>query len=208
MWAADKLSVLISRLRFSGSAAYWDTRYKFLGSSGRGSYGAEAKFKAGFVNRFVSENSVRSVIDFGCGDGAQLALLELPNYLGFDVSYKAVAACRTKFPCDGTKQFFQLSEYCGQRAGVALSLDVIYHLVEDEVFEAYLDRLFLAAERFVVIYSTNYDGAWPSGSAHVRHRRISDYCAARFPEFSEVQGIDARFGSGPAEREFMVFVRG
>lgn len=42
-------------------------------------------------------------------------------------------------------------------ADLSLSLDVIYHLVEDEVFETYINTLFKSARRYVIIYSSNSD---------------------------------------------------
>ena len=76
---------------FPGSAAYWESRYAKGGSSGVGSYGRFAEFKAEVLNRFVATHSVQSVIEFGCGDGNQLALASYPWYLGYDVSATAVA---------------------------------------------------------------------------------------------------------------------
>jgi hypothetical protein len=38
-----------------------------------------------------------------------------------------------------------------------LSLDVIYHLVETEMFDLHMIHLFQSASRFVIIYSTNFD---------------------------------------------------
>lgn len=37
-------------------------------------------------NDFVRARGIDSVIEFGCGDGAQLALAEYPAYGGIDVS--------------------------------------------------------------------------------------------------------------------------
>ena len=206
-WVADKFSVLVSRVSFPGSAAYWDRRYKAYGSSGKGSYGAEARFKADFINKFVVDHSIDSVIDFGCGDGAQLALLDLATYLGLDVSDMAIEKCRTGFVEDGAKKFLPLSEYSGQTADTALSLDVVYHLVEDPVFEDYMDRLFGAANRFVIIYATDYQSERPNNSAHVRHREISNYCATKYPNFSQVREWMATFGTPPEIRRFLVFRR-
>lgn len=206
-WAADKLSVLLSRVYFPGSAAYWDRRYRAHGSSGKGSYGEEAIFKATFINKFVVDHSIGSVIDFGCGDGAQLSLLEFSDYLGLDVSDTAIRKCRAQFVEDRTKKFLTLSGYSGEQADLVLSLDVVYHLVENDVLNAYLDRLFQAARRFVMIYSTDHQADWPSGSAHVRHRRIGEYCSARFPNFFRMEGINATFGKAPLERKFIIFAK-
>ncbi len=85
-----------------------------------------------------------------------------------------------------------------------LSLDVIYHLVEDGVYESYLDDLFAAAVRFVIIYSTDKDE--PRRLPHVRHRRFTHHVAQRFADFSLVDHIENR---NPHESpcSFFVFAR-
>jgi hypothetical protein len=85
------------------SAQYWRNRYRSGGNSGAGSYGRLANFKAEIVNAFVREHDVASVIEFGCGDGAQLTLADYPSYLGFDVADESVELCRSKFAKDSTK---------------------------------------------------------------------------------------------------------
>ena len=82
-----------SRRVFPGSQPYWERRYARGGDSGAGSYGRLAIFKAEFVNSFVRDHGIRSVIEFGCGDGNQLSLAEYPSYFGLDVSRSAVEAC-------------------------------------------------------------------------------------------------------------------
>lgn len=37
-------------------------------NSGAGSYGRLADFKAEIINQFVTENDVREVVEWGCGD--------------------------------------------------------------------------------------------------------------------------------------------
>jgi hypothetical protein len=118
--------------KFPGSKAYWEQRYLQGGDSGVGSYRLFAEFKAQFLNEFVAEKRISSIIEFGCGDGNQLKLAKYPSYLGFDVSPTAVAKCKDIFGLDETKSFHLVSEFNGQKAELALSLDVIYHLVEDD----------------------------------------------------------------------------
>ena len=164
---------------FSDSGDYWDRRYAAGGDSGCGSYGKSARFKADVLNRFVSEHDVRSVIEFGCGDGNQLSLARYPAYLGLDVSASAVSLCRKRFAGDETKEFALIGELAGRVADLTLSLDVIYHLVEDDVFEAHMRTLFAAAERFVIIFSTDVDDRSPLDRAHVRHRRFTDWTSSQ-----------------------------
>ena len=53
-----------------------------------------------------------------------------------------------------------------------LSLDVIYQLVEDEVFERHMRQLFSASHRFVIIYSSNFAQPPDSAEPHVEHREF------------------------------------
>ena len=102
---AAKALIKLKQVVFPGSAQYWEKRYTYGGSSGQGAYGRLAKFKAEILNNFVSELRVGSVIEFGCGDGNQLELAKYPDYVGLDVSEKAVALCKVKFTNDISKRF-------------------------------------------------------------------------------------------------------
>ena len=184
---------------FERSDLYWDRRYRGGGNSGKGSYDHFATFKAEVLNDFVRERGVTSVIEFGCGDGNQLTLAEYPSYLGHDVSEKAVELCRERFAGHDTKSFVSDAGYDGQTADLALSLDVIYHLVEDAVFEAYMARLFDAAGRFVVIYSSNTDDNPDPRPDHVRDRRFTDWVTARRPGWKLARHLPNRYPHDPAE---------
>jgi hypothetical protein len=166
-------------IRFRNSESYWENRYAAGGTSGPGSYGLQARYKADFINQFVRDNAVSSVVEFGCGDGNQLGLAEYPTYLGIDVAPQAVKRCIESFRHDSSKSFVT----CDVRAfadsarflhaDLALSLDVVFHLVEDEVFEPYMHALFNAADRFVIIYSNDREARDPG--RHVRWREFTPW---------------------------------
>ena len=165
-------------LHFKHSAQYWDDRYRLQGNSGAGSYGNLANFKADVINQFVCRQSIQTVMEFGCGDGNQLSLSRYPRYTGFDVSEHAVLRCKEKFGSDPTKEFFLVDEWHGHQAELTLSLDVLYHLIENDVFEKYMTTLFQAATRFVIIYASNDEqlNQLLSGHVkHVRHRKFTDW---------------------------------
>lgn len=143
--------------------------------SGRGSYGRLAEFKAETLNAFVRQHRVSNVVEYGCGDGNQLRLADYPAYVGFDISAEALSLCREIFRGDPTKSFRLLSEYAGEKADLALSLDVIYHLIEDEVFESYMKRLFDSSDRFVIIYSSNTEQQDQRIAPHVTHRKFTKW---------------------------------
>lgn len=157
---------------FKGSADYWEARYQSGGNSGSGSYGRLAQFKADILNDFVKKNDIQSVVEFGCGDGSQLQLADYRSYCGYDVSNSALAICKNHFVGDSSKTFRHNDEYANEVYDLSLSLDVIYHLVEDTVYDAYMQRLFDASRAFVIIYSSNEDGP---AINHVRQRKFTTW---------------------------------
>jgi SAM-dependent methyltransferase len=216
-FVADYLRAQVPNARASGpgfdhSAQYWEERYRLRGTSGAGSYGRLAEFKAEVINRFVRERGVETVIEFGCGDGNQLTLAEYPSYVGVDVSPEAVALCRARFRDDATKTFHVSSELPPlPRRDLALSLDVIYHLVEDDTYHAYMGRLFDAASRYVIVYASNTDA--PGPAPHVRHRAFGRWVAEHRPDWALVETIpnrypfDERDPEGTSFADFYVYER-
>lgn len=173
---------------FETSPQYWEDRYANGGNSGSGSYGHLAAFKANVLNGFVAEHGLREVLEFGCGDGAQLERARYPRYVGVDVSPSAIALCRARFKGDPSKQFVLGGTELLKPADITLSLDVIYHLVEDEVFDRYMRDLFACALHFVGIYSSNHDGG--DTASHVRHRRFADWIEANAPQWRLYRKVD------------------
>ncbi|ODQ88199.1 hypothetical protein BHQ18_20350 [Mycolicibacterium flavescens] len=187
-----RAETVVARLGFTTSADYWEKRYRRGGTSGAGSYNRLAEFKAEVLNDFVRVNRVRTVIEFGSGDGAQVQLAEFPDYVGVDVSQTAISACRRRFAGDSSKRFVHTGDISTQDRGeLALSLDVIYHLVEDEVFDSYMCQLFDAADRYVIVYSSNDTRDWPD--PHVKHRRFTDWVDQNRPDFTVTERIPNRY---------------
>lgn len=200
------------RDHFDNSASYWERRYVGGGNSGAGSYNRLADFKAAFLNDFVESNAIGSILEFGSGDGAQLELAAYPSYIGVDISKAAIEASRVRFASDKSKRFFLPSELpTGTRAELSLSLDVIYHLVEQDVFERYMGDLFSSATRFVIVYSSNTDDA--TVVPHVRHRRFTEWIAREQPAFvlrkqvSNLYPFDANDPDNTSFADFYVFER-
>jgi SAM-dependent methyltransferase len=165
------------------SADYWEARYESGGGSGSGSRGHLARYKAAVLHRVMEQYSVEDVIDFGCGDGFQIDLLEIPRYTGIDVSETALTRCRARFADRPGWRFLPAVDeaaYAGYYR-MAMSLDVICHLVEDAVFDGYMGRLFDHASAVVVIYAT--DASFRSPSEHLVHRPVSEWVATNRPDW-------------------------
>lgn len=210
--AVKRLSRRSRADRFAGSGEYWEQRYRSGGNSGAGSYNRLARFKADFLNRFVEDQRIRSVIEFGSGDGAQLSLARYPQYIGVDVSETVLRLARRRFAGDPSVRFLHVSEVTSSlSADLALSLDVIYHLVEDEVFEAHIRQLFDSAKRFVIVYSSNDQASWRS--PHVRHREFTSWVERNRPEFRLIEHVPNPYPFDPEDlrntsfADFFVFQR-
>jgi len=195
---AKAIVAYIRRASFRGSRKYWESRYDSGGTSGDGSYGKLAEFKAEVVNSFIREHGIRSVLELGCGDGNQLTLASYPEYIGLDVSRSAMKLCKERFKHDKTKSFFLYDTDCFVdvhsifRSELTLSLDVIYHLVENRIFELYMKHLFSAAEKFVIIYSSDTD-VNPSRVPHIRYRHFSEWVKVNFPEWKLIRRITNKY---------------
>lgn len=150
---------------------YWRNRTH----SGAGSTGALALFKADTVNRILAENDIRSVIEFGSGNGEQIALIDYPVYHGYDVNDTALRLCRERFADKNHWSFLPLHKYRGRQADMSVSLDVIFHLVNDYAYEQHMRYLFRAARKLVVVYSSNTNDSPTRDVPHIRHRRFTDW---------------------------------
>lgn len=185
---------MVRDMNHFASANYWEQRYRAGGTSGAGSRGALAEWKATFINTFIRDNAIADVLEFGCGDGHVLSLLRVPAYTGTDASPSALAQCARRFP---QHRFLALPDVAPTlSADLVLSIDVIFHLTEDTVFMQHLHDVFSHARRFVVIHSSNFESDWPA--PHVRHRRFTDRVAALWRDWRLMAHVPARHPYDPS----------
>jgi SAM-dependent methyltransferase len=183
------------------SSGFWDLHYRARGTSGPGSRGEAAAIKAREVNRIVAANDVQSVVEFGCGDGYQLGLLSIPQYIGLDISPNVLRRCIREYGSDRSKSFLRYDPSCWSdnlgvvHADMALSMDVILHLVEDEVFEQYMSDLFAVGDRFVLVYSHDGPGSERT-PCFTRYRRFSDWVTTRAPGWRLSERVEDPVGTG------------
>ena len=173
------------------SAEYWIKRYASGGNSGSGSYGALAEFKALSLNNFIEKNNVRSIVEYGSGDGNQLGMINIEKYLGLDVSPDAIKKTSEMYASDTSKQFrlydpdiFQAT--ANEQAEISISMDVVLHLTEDARYEKYMENLFKSGTRFVGIFNTATDKQLEKMAPHNRFRDHRNWLEKRSSEFEEV----------------------
>lgn len=177
--------------KFKNSTQYWEERYNNGGNSGAGSYNNLAEFKTRIINNFIEENNISNIIEFGCGDGNQLKGITDVNYLGFDVSDKAINICKELFKDDNKKDFKHIDSYNNEKSILTMSIDVIFHLVETSVYIDYMKKLFEASEKYVIIYSSNKDEN--STSHHVKHRKFTDWIGVNRKDFILIKFIPNKY---------------
>lgn len=164
---------------------YWENRYKNGGNSGWGSHNeSSVSFKKDYVNNLILELGIKTVVELGCGDGNQLSFFEnYDTYTGYDISNDIITKCIKKFSGDDTKSFTSdinnLAKN-GNKYDIALSLDVVYHLVEDSVYESYMHVLFGLSDN-ICIFGTDNDNA--VSAIHVKNRKISEFVTKHYPNF-------------------------
>lgn len=155
------------------SKEYWESRYRTGGNSGAGSYNHLAKYKAVFLTDFIEGHNIKSMVEFGCGDGNNLKITSDYNpelvVEGVDVSQTALSMCREKMP---QHIFTHKDEFDYETKDLVVSLDVIYHLIEDEVYEDYMESLVKVKAEYIIIYSPDFENN--NYAEHVRARKFSE----------------------------------
>lgn len=205
----EQLKVQLSQLAQGSKSAslqsgeFWNSIYLAGGTSGTGSYNRLADFKAEIVNAFLEEKQIQTVAEIGCGDGNQLSLIHYPHYVGIDVSRVIVEKDRLKFQDYSNYCFYhsltERERYIHQRFDMTISMDVIFHLLEEDVFRAYMDDLFTMADKYVVIYSSNHEEytKWPE----YRHRNFTGYVAAHHADWELIRYIPNKYPYKIGEEE-------
>ncbi|MCX6701658.1 MAG: class I SAM-dependent methyltransferase [Candidatus Zambryskibacteria bacterium] len=161
------------------------------------------------MNAFVKENEINSVIEFGSGDGNQLSLFEFKKYIGLDVSLTAVEMCKERFKNDNTKNFFlyDSSQFSDRdpvfKADLALSLDVIYHIIEDKIFDKYMRHLFSSANKFVIIYSSDRDDN-KNDAPHYKNRNFSTCIDNNLKDWKLIKKIPNKYPD-ESSSDFFIF---
>ena len=151
--------------------AYWERRYAAGDDSGAGSDGFNYEFKRDYIRHVIRTYGTRTAVDLGCGDGRQLFEIlttgALDEYQGIDVARSAVERCRELYRDHPKCRFDGYDTVEWKRYDLALSLDVLYHIVDYRDYLAYLRQLFGCSD-YVLLYA--YRRALPSAVAHMVNR--------------------------------------
>jgi len=177
------------------SKNYWEDRYRSGYDSGIGSQGILAQYKASIINEFVKKNNIQTVCELGCGD-SQFTLYDVPEFIGYDVSEFIIEQNKQKFNQHKfTKSIDELSSY-----DLVMSLDVIYHLIEEDVYHRHMNDLFRLSKKYVIIYSPNRDEFF-SGE----HNRYREFISDVPKNFEMIILIDNPHKGNSTQSDFYIF---
>lgn len=166
---------------------YWEERYKTGGDSGHGSKGYNYIFKRDYINSIVKKYNIQKVIDFGCGDGTQIAESVIPEYFGIDVSPTIVKKCQELYKNRSNWQFAIADQTQIPIGDLTISIDVIYHVTNNKDFHDYLSNLFKYTSKYVLLYS-NYS-ARESEAEHIKFRNILQEITDSYPNWLLLEKI-------------------
>lgn len=168
------------------SKEYWEERYSQGGNSGKGSYGDSAILKAKYINSVIDKYNIKTINELGHGDGNQLSLLKgFDQYNGYDVSSSARNRCIDKFKDNGRYTFLDSVDKMS-KVDLAMSIDVIYHLTEWEVYEQHIKNLFKLG-KYILIYGMNME---INGLSHVKARPFNELIERVYDNYSLLEVAD------------------
>jgi len=204
----------------TGTKEYWDRRYaEGMSSSSVDdvyvdsvaglpvSYHVRTKLLVLILEELLGP--VNSVLDLGVGDGTQAALLlmfavQINDFVGVDISpsiVEQVGEAFAKEPRLAARQLkmafhsydgFSLPAAISQRQfDLVLSLEVLMHVVEDDLYHAYLMLLFGSSRSYVIIQSPNTHSNLLS--RHMRLREFTDWVAHHARDWERIGQIPVKW---------------
>jgi hypothetical protein len=130
---------------------YWDKRYASGGNSGCGSIGKLRDAKWKWIQVFV--DPIKDVIDVGCGDLSFWEGKQLPDgYIGIDGSEVIIGRNKRKHP---NNIFYkaQSSESLGLTAPVVFCFDMLFHIMDDDIYKKTIENLCSISSEYIFIYT-------------------------------------------------------
>lgn len=155
---------------------FWNRQYTEGRGSGPGSKGEMLQYKIDFLNKFIDKHSIKTMTDFGCGDGKLMSKLKIEDdkYMGIDISEKAIDLCKIFRPKSHFKccPFPELNTIGAFVRDISICIDVLFHIIDIEELKLALTQIFDLSERYVVLYTMNTPR--DRDREHVKSRCISE----------------------------------
>jgi SAM-dependent methyltransferase len=200
------------------TAGYWERRYLHGGFSGAGSRGESLSQKIGFAHTVygdVQKEGGCGVLDLGCGDGrfaagfVKFGLEEQVNFTAYravDISPKALEIaeefCRHNVPPEEVNRHMSFELFRPDRPeqpitpgvfGLGLSLEVIFHILEDDIYDLYMRTLFDRCRTVFIQTAADPEPVRTAGD-HIVWRDTQEWVWTHRPEAVCIHHIPRPFG--------------
>ena len=180
---------------------FWNELYARGKDSGPGSKGRLAEFKAEVINRIMDDEDVHTILDFGCGDGMMTELYNIDDrkYIGIDISTEAIKKCLSVEHGDDVFMTYDEWIYVSPPGlfDCVLSVDVLFHIIEDDLFHDYMTMLFDASSNVVVIYAYDSNEKPHPDSIkqpkHMKYRKFTNWIDSNISGFKLIEHIPNRY---------------
>jgi len=132
----------------------WDNHYKSGGKSGDPLDYAKARdWKHNIIAKYCDIKS-NSIIDIGCGDLQFWQGRKPAKYIGVDISQTIIDSHKLKYPdrtfiCASSDKTLDIS------ADMVMCFDMLWHIIDDEVYMKTLENIKKYSKRYIVIYTWN-----------------------------------------------------
>lgn len=224
MLNALRRAVRAFRNRYSSPVDYWNRRYRRQGVAFTGPGCIDIDERRNRIDYEEKWNHLREaladlrigaqVLDAGCGNGSMTQFLVERGFVvtAVDFAEAALVAARTRNLTNVTWVHAPLHRIdTSQRFDAVLCVDVIHHIVDDELFAATIERICrLANDDGICILQTHFpeDTALAAegftSSSHVKWRS-RDYVRAALPATSAVRSTSSyRLPEEDATKEIWV----
>jgi hypothetical protein len=131
---------------------YWQVRYRDGGTSGKGSIGQLRDWKYRVIEHYAG--NIDDVIDVGCGDLTFWENRDCEKYTGIDISDYIIKKNQIIRP---GWNFIQSNsaEYHPIGGRIVICFDHLFHILDEETFNAILNNLTQYSQEWIFIYTWN-----------------------------------------------------
>tara|TARA_R110002073_G_scaffold260256_7_gene423188 strand:- start:173 stop:547 length:375 start_codon:yes stop_codon:yes gene_type:complete len=103
------------------------------------------------------------------------------SYIGTDISNVSIDICKLKYKNQQNRRFIYYDESVDS-TDINISIDVIYHILEEDEYVKYLNKLFTS--NYVLIYSSNHDSV---KNNHVFHRKFTNHVPHNYKLIEKIE---------------------
>lgn len=158
---------------------YWNNRYEKGGNSGAGTSGDEFALKVKELRKLNSE-AIATIVDVGCGDlrlgKAVMGMFPFAFYWGLDSSDFAIRRAQEEKMNPKRVGFLAIDNLnFTQRGDLVLCIDVLFHQLEDQVYDAMIEKLKNIYNKYLVLTEYSDKVIGQNTDRYIKYRKFDPW---------------------------------